>query len=46
MKRQKKRSAPTASIANTCLSVVSIGNAPVRKVPQEGILEFDDPLGQ
>ena len=49
-----KRPAPTASTAGTCLSVVSIGNAPMPKVPQhlnliscfqEGMLVFDGPLG-
>ena len=52
---KKKRSAPTASTAGTCLSEVNIGNAPMPKVPrhlhlvncfQEGMLKFDDPMGQ
>ena len=51
---KKKRPAPTASTAGTCLSVVNIGNATVPKVPrhlylvscfQEGMLEFGDLMG-
>ena len=52
---KRKRPAPTASTAGTCLSVVNFGNAPMPKVPrhlhqvncfQEGMLEFDGPMGQ
>ena len=52
--QKKKRPAPTASTVGICLSVVNIGNATVPKVPrhlyrvncfQEGMLEFDDPMG-
>ena len=51
---KKKRLVPTASTADTCLSVVRVGNAPVPNVPrhlhqvncfQEGMLEFDREVG-
>ena len=32
---RKKRPAPTANTAGSCLSVVNIGNAPVTKVPRK-----------
>ena len=52
---EKKRPAPTASTAGTCLSVVNIRNASMPKIPrhlhlvncfQERMLEFDGPMGQ
>ena len=48
-------SKPPASTAGTCLSVMNIGNAPMPNIPwhlhlvncfQEGIQEFDSPMGQ
>ena len=52
---KKKRPVPTASTAGIYMSVINIENALVLKVPwhlhlvncfQEGMLEFDGPMGQ
>ena len=55
MKGQKETSAPTTNIAGSCLSVVSIGNAPMPKIQRhlhlinsfhEGMLKFDGAMRQ
>ena len=52
---KKKRPAPTAGTAGTCLTMISIGSTTMSKVKQhlhlvncfqEGMLEFDCPMGQ